>query len=666
MRVSFFLILFNSINAFMISPSRLTGSSLLLPKQKQKQKQKLNSIKMSYKPQELLESFGKGQLGNEWTYQDFLSNLKGNEIDAATITDNGRIFFIDNNYDSQPGLFNVHVLKTIPTLTDGVITKLTENHINFDIFNMADIPQAPQIPFFVQLIGFYVIGNIILNFIAQRGGGGMNMMNPLSQIKKEPEYVKPEDIDVTFEDVAGCDETKYELMEVVDFLKNPLKFEASGAKIPKGILLEGSPGTGKTLLARAVAGEAGVSFIQASGSQFIEMFVGVGAARVRSLFEAAEKASPCVIFIDEIDAVGRQRGTGFNSGNDEREQTLNQLLTNMDGFTKSTGIIVMAATNRADILDSALTRPGRFDRSIKVPLPDGLGRLKIFDVHLKDKFVSKDLDLKEFKDLTSGFSGADIANMVNEAAILSVRSNQTQITRTNLLDAFEKVTIGLPKLNKEPNIEVDRLVAVHEAGHTLLACLFNDIFTVRKVTINANTNGAGGYTLFTMKDKYMNYPTKKSILAQLMVTLGGRAAETVYFNKFSKNTTGLVNYNEKRIFREFDNLEVTTGASNDLRQATDLARNYVNLFGVDDDYCLFDNSPSQPFIGRELGMNTNKMSEITKARVDKEVERIINFALKETIKVVEENIDALSSISNKLIKYNNINSTVLENIEISY
>lgn len=648
-----FVLLLSTTNAFIVTP-------------KYYKRPKFRNIKMNYKPQELLQSLGKGQIGNEWTYQEFLSNLKDHEIDAATVTDNGRIFFIDNNYQDIPSFLNIHLLKTIPPVTDTVITKMTENNINFDILNIADLPQPIQIPFIIQFIGFYIIGNIILNFIAQRGGGGMNMMNPLQQLKKEPEYVKPEDIDVTFADVAGCDETKYELMEVVDFLKNPLKFEAYGAKIPKGILLEGNPGTGKTLLARAVAGEAGVSFIQASGSQFIEMFVGVGAARVRSLFETAQKASPCVIFIDEIDAVGRQRGTGFNSGNDEREQTLNQLLTNMDGFTKSTGVIVMAATNRADILDSALTRPGRFDRSVKVPLPDANGRRKIFDVHLKNKFVEPNLDLDEFKDLTSGFSGADIANLVNEAAILSVRSNDKLITRNNLMNAFEKITIGLPKLNKEVNVEVDRLVAVHEAGHTLIARLFNDIFNVKKVTINANTNGAGGYTLFTMRDKYLNYPTKKSILAQLMVTLGGRAAETIYFSKFKTNNSELVNYDENRIFREFDNLEVTTGASNDLRQATNIAKNYVNLFGVDDDYCLFDLSPDQPFIGRELGMNGNKMSEITKARLDKEVERVINYALKETIKIIDENIKPLAEISNLLIKENSINSTVLDNIDISY
>jgi cell division protease FtsH len=627
-------------------------------------KPRINNIQMNYKPQELIQSLGKGQIGNEWTYEDFLTNIKSHMIDAATVTDNGRIFFIDKEYTDTPDLFNIHLLKTLPSITDNVISKLTENHINFDILKMSDLSSPIQIPFFIQFFAFYIIGNIALNFLAQRGG--MNMMNPMQQFKKEPDYVKPEDIDVTFDDVAGCDETKYELMEVVDFLKNPLKFEASGAKIPKGILLEGSPGTGKTLLARAVAGEAGVSFIQASGSQFIEMFVGVGAARVRSLFEAAEKASPCVIFIDEIDAVGRQRGTGFNSGNDEREQTLNQLLTNMDGFTKSTGIIVLAATNRADILDSALTRPGRFDRSVSVPLPDASGRLKIFDIHLKDKLVSPELELDEFKDLTSGFSGADIANMVNEAAILSVRSNNTLISRDNLMDAFEKVTIGLPKLNKQTDQYVNQLVAVHEAGHTLVALLFNDIFTVRKVTINANTNGAGGYTLFTMNDRYLSFPTKKSMLAQLMVTLAGRAAETVYFNKIGRTDSTKLNYDEDTLFGEFNNLEVTTGASNDLKQASNIARNYVNLFGVDDDYCLSDNSPDQPFVGRELGMNSNKISEITKSRIDNEVERIINYAYQQTLKIIEKNIRPLSQIANKLVEYTSINNTVLENIDVSY
>lgn len=624
----------------------------------------IKTIEMNYRPQEVIQGLGRGQIGSEWTYQDFLTSLQDKIIDGATITDNGKIFFIDTEYVDNPELSNIHLFKSLPSVTDNVIAKMTQNNINFDILNVADLPQPVEVPFIVQLLGFYIIGNIILNLVTR--GGGMNMMNPLQQFKKEPDYVKPEDIDVTFEDVAGCDETKYELMEVVDFLKNPLKFEASGAKIPKGILLEGSPGTGKTLLARAVAGEAGVSFIQASGSEFIEMFVGVGAARVRSLFEAAEKQSPCVIFIDEIDAVGRQRGTGFNSGNDEREQTLNQLLTNMDGFTKSTGIIVLAATNRADILDSALTRPGRFDRSVSVPLPDANGRRKIFDVHLKDKLVSPSLELDEFKELTSGFSGADIANMVNEAAILSVRSNKTLIDRDNLMDAFEKVTIGLPKLKKENNTYIDRLVAVHEAGHTLVACLFNDIFTVRKVTINANTNGAGGYTLFTMKDRYLNYPTKKSMLAQLMVTLGGRAAETVYFKNIGRSDKVNLNYDEDTLFDEFDNLEVTTGASNDLKQASSIARNYVNLFGMDDDYCLSDNSPDQPFVGRELGMNSNKLSEDTKARVDKEVERIINYAYRKTISIIEQNIESLSKISKSLVKYNSINTTLLEDITVSY
>ena len=609
-------------------------------------------------------------------YNDFQSSLQNNQVEGVSLlTQNEQIkgiVSIDKMHNiGTYELYNFHVTKMIPSLVSGLLESLDKNHVKYDILYLPEpFDLGVIISNIFQFVALYFIGVILLQGIVPqfRNNNPMNMMTGGGGGDSYTE-VESDEIPVNFTSVAGCDEAKYELVEVVDFLKQPEKYEKAGAKIPKGVLLEGPPGTGKTLLAQAVAGEANVNYLYASGSQFIETFVGVGASRVRNLFQRAKELSPWVIFLDEIDAIGRQRGAGLAGGNDEREQTLNEILTNMDGFIKNEGIIVIAATNRADILDNALTRPGRFDRKVVVPLPDMEGRRKIIDIHFKDKNIHdvyKSGYLDELARLTGGFSGADIANMVNEAAILSVRSNQTQITRTNLLDAFEKVTIGLPKLNKEPNIEVDRLVAVHEAGHTLLACLFNDIFTVRKVTINANTNGAGGYTLFTMKDKYLNYPTKKSILAQLMVTLGGRAAETVYFNKYSKNTTGLVNYNEKRIFREFDNLEVTTGASNDLRQATDLARNYVNLFGVDDDYCLFDNSPSQPFIGRELGMNSNKMSEITKARVDKEVERIINFALKETIKVVEENIDALSSISNKLIKYNNINSTVLKNIEISY
>ena len=651
-----FCLLLSSVKGFALTGVRST-------------KPVLPQITMAYKPVDMIRQLGKGPFGPEWTYNDFIENLNKHKIDAATIADNDKIIIIDNNYADIPTQYNVHALNSLPELTNDIVKRLIEQHINFDVFKIADAPHLPDIPIFVQLIFFYILGNTILSFFLRRNGNaGMMGMNPFEKMKQEVQYVKPEDIDVKFDDVAGCDETKYELMEVVDFLKNPDKFKRSGAKIPTGILLEGSPGTGKTLLARAVAGEAGVSFIQASGSQFIEMFVGVGAARVRSLFEAATKANPCVIFIDEIDAVGRQRGAGFNSGNDEREQTLNQLLTNMDGFDKTSGIIVLAATNRADILDSALTRPGRFDRKISVPLPDVNGRKKILEVHMKNKFISPDVDIREFASLTSGFSGADLANMVNEAAILSVRYNNTEIDRQSFIDAFEKVTIGLPKLSKESNKDVNRLVAYHEAGHTVMACLFNDFFTVRKVTINANTNGAGGYTLFTSNERYMSYPTKKYLLAKIMVALGGRAAEVILYNQIDKKDKDTyINYKDSSVFKDIKNLDITTGASSDLNQATQIARTYVNLFGINDEYSLFDsNNPAQPFVGREMGLNNNKISELSKAKVDKEIEKIINFAYKQTLNIIEQNVHPLTVIANKLTLQNSVNKTTLDNLDIYY
>ena len=630
-------------------------------------KSNLQPISMSVKPSDILKSLGNGRPGEDWSYNDLSQNILNHNIDSAVITDKNSIVFLDKNFEGIPTFDNVHIFKTLPDLTDKIVKQLIDNHINFDIFNtqtQSDGGFLSQIPIGIQIFFGYLIISSIFSFIAQRNMMG-GPMNPLNQFKKDIDYVNPEDIDVSFADVAGCDETKYELQEIVEFLKNPVKYKESGATIPGGVLLEGEPGTGKTLLARAVAGEAGVSFISASGSQFIEMFVGVGASRIRKLFDKANEATPCVIFIDEIDAIGRQRGAGFNSGNDEREQTLNQLLTNMDGFDKSNGIIVMAATNRADILDSALLRPGRFDRKIGVPLPDSVGRKSILEVHCKGKKIDDNLELDEFVDLTSGFSGADLANMMNEAAILSVRYNNSNIDNKCLMDAFEKVTIGLPKLNPIENNEINQLVAYHEAGHTLVAKLFDDFFTVQKVTINANTNGAGGYTLFTSNDRYQSYPTKKYMLARLMVSLGGRAAEVLlYKNEKNKNNN---NYDESKLFECIDNLEVTTGASNDLMQASELAKTYVSLFGVDDEFCLSgNNNPNQPFVGREIGLGGDKMSEMSKSKVDGEVERIVNFAYKQTIKILSKNREALSEIADGLLKENSVGKMFLDNLDISY
>jgi cell division protease FtsH len=478
------------------------------------------------------------------------------------------------------------------------------------------------------------------------------------------EEVKSENIDVTFEDVAGCDEAKYELEEIVDFLKNPKKFTDAGAIIPSGVLLEGPPGTGKTLLARAVAGEAKSGFISASGSQFIEMFVGVGASRVRKLFEQAQKKKPCIIFIDEIDAVGRQRGAGLAGGNDEREQTLNQILTNMDGFNKDDGIIVLAATNRADILDNALTRPGRFDRKIQVGLPDYDGRRKIMDIHFKKKTVDESVDFDAISSLTSGFSGADIANLANEAAILSVRYKKEAIDKKCVIDAFEKMTIGLPKDNDSREEKVLELVAYHEAGHTIVSLLFKEFFDVRKVTINANSNGAGGYTLFTPKERFANYPTKKFMLANLITALGGRAAEVILYNKNTSSEE--LSYENSSLFPDINDLDITTGASNDLKQANSIARKYVSLFGLSDNIGLYDSTdPSMPFLGRDLASN-NKISEYTKTQIDKEVEQLVKFAFNTAVKILEKNMDGFDKIGSLLLEKKTIDKVELDEIPITF
>ena len=619
------------------------------------------AMSMVYRPSELIKQVGRGGLGEEWTYNDFVTNLQNHNVDAATITSTDNMVVIDKNYALEVKPENLHLLQGVPQLTDNLINKLVENHINFDVFNMQQGGGfLDNIPFVLQLVFFYVIGSFILNFVMQR-----NMLNNLPNMRGQSKMVNSDDIKVRFSDVAGCDESKYELMEVVEFLKDPARFKDSGAKIPTGVLLEGPPGTGKTLLARAVAGEAGVSFISATGSEFIEMFVGVGASRVRKLFGEARENSPCVIFIDEIDAIGRQRGTGFNSGNDEREQTLNQILTNMDGFDVESGIIVLAATNRADILDSALTRPGRFDRKVVVPLPDREGRKKIFGVHLRDKkYNEEEIDVDGLAELTSGFSGADIANLVNEAAIFSVRLNKTQIDQQCMLDAFEKTTIGLPKKVDNRNPDTIRLVAYHEAGHTLIAKLFSDIFDLRKITISANYNGAGGYTLFTPNERYAGFPTKRYFLAQLMLSLGGRVAELLLFQD-SKETDN--NYSDDKVFSGIDNLDITTGASNDLKQANQIARTYINLFGFNDTLGLYENGDQgQPFLGRDLAMGGDKSSEYAKDKVDREVERLINFAYKKTIEVMRTNRAGLDNIASLLLEKTSIDAKDLSSLEIKY
>ena len=646
-------------------------------------KPRLNNIVMTimpnYDPDKIINSLAKSsEILDKWSVNEFLNEIGKKHIESISLLktvgseDINALVAIDKNHQNiNPDLENLHYLETgVQKINDIIIDSIIKNDVYYKILQTPD--QSSQVSGVPNIVGFvlnglflYFILTIIINLFQRFGGGGPGGgggMNPMNMGKVQTNgVINSDEIDTSFEDVAGCDEAKYELEEVVEFLKSPERFEVAGAKVPKGVLLEGPPGTGKTLLARAVAGEAGVSFIQVSGSEFIQMFVGVGASRVRDLFKLAKENSPCVVFIDEIDAVGRKRGEQFGGGgNEEREQTLNQILTNMDGFEKSDSIIVLAATNRVDILDSALTRSGRFDRKVQVGLPDIGGRRKILDVHLRNKFVEPDTDLEELAALTSGFSGADIENMANEAAILALRQNKTTINTTNLVDAFEKLVIGLPKISKDSNPEEEELVAYHESGHTLMALLFKEFFDVRKVTINANTNGAGGYTLFSPKEKYNSYPTKKYLLANLIVSMGGRAAEILLYSKImGKNDD--VSYNNKKLFRMINNLDITTGASQDLKQADSLARSYIELFGIES----FDNSqmpkmvqnPNNPYL---------TLSETTKTEIDDYVLYLINFGLNSALNVLEANLDEFNKLASDLIIKRSVDLKYLNQLNISY
>ena len=627
-----------------------------------------------YKPLQVINSLAKSTSSlDKWNLNQLLNEINNNNIDSLTLLKknniiNGVVAIDGHHYDNIPLLNNLHYVETgIDKISDIILNKIVEKNIYYDIFNIPDGNLVENLPVILfNIFCFYLFINILSNLFSRLNGGNSNMPtmnNFMNQNKKISSIIDSNDIDTRFLDIAGCDEAKYELQEIVDFLKNPNIYNDIGAKIPKGVLLEGPPGTGKTLLARAVAGEANVAFISVSASEFIQMFVGVGAARVRELFDVAKKNQPCVIFIDELDAIGRKRGEGFNGGgNEEREQTLNQILTKMDGFDKSDSIVVLAATNRVDILDTALTRSGRFDRKVKVGLPDKQGRRAILDIHLRNKNVNNNTDFEQIASLTSGFSGADIENMANEAIILALRNNTTEITTKYLLDAFEKITIGLPLTNQVINMEKDQLVAYHEAGHTLTALLFKDIFTVRKVTINANTNGAGGYTLFTPLEKYMQYPTKKYFLANMIVAMGGRAAEIVLYNNVSNVSNIIVedNYNSDIIFGDINDLSVTAGASQDLKQIDRLARQYIELFGIDG-----NNDIEYPII-QSPNNGYTMLSDKTNRDIEKYLLKLTNMALKQAINIILSNYDSFIMIADELIKKREIDELYLSSIDVNY
>ena len=606
---------------------------------------KMNDISRLLPSNQIQQSWLNG-VGKPWSYGDLFELSASDKIQALSITSDGKnAIAIDTDHVTEVAASNLHVIKLFPENVDSLLQSLIANHVNVDII---DIPKNELFEFFGKVgEAFYNVGiyyfvitfviSILTRFGQNSGLGPGNLMSPLNN---KNNLIDATTLNTTFADVAGCDEAKFELMEVVDFLKDKEKYEQAGAKIPKGVLLEGNPGTGKTLLARAVAGEAGVPFLSASGSEFIELYVGIGASRVRSLFEKAKENAPCVVFIDEIDAVGRKRGAGIAGGNDEREQTLNQILTNMDGFTTTDGIVVVAATNRIDVLDSALTRPGRFDRKVKVGLPDSIGRKRIFDVHFKNKKLANDYNLDELVSLTPGFSGADIANLANEAAIYSVRANNTQITQQNILDAYEKITIGIPSTTNNPeDAEVD-LVAYHEIGHAFMVSLFNDIFDLRKITIKENKNGAGGYTLFTPKERFQKYATKRSVLANLIIALGGRAAEVYLYRKKNEK----VDY-DSYIFDNFKDLDITTGAVGDLKQANELARKYITEYGFGDNLCYNKNTnENMPFLGGDMSNQGNKISDIKKCDIDTQAEYLIDFAYRKALELIYSNADIFESL----------------------
>ncbi|MGB5972953.1 MAG: ATP-dependent zinc metalloprotease FtsH3, partial [Nodosilinea sp.] len=493
---------------------------------------------------------GSGPETQTWRYSQFLDSVENNQIERVSISaDRTRARFTDPEGNGQ-------VIVNLPNDQE-LISTLETNNVDIVVTPQSDDSVWVR-AFSTLLIPVLLLG--VLFFVLRRAQSGpgnqaMNFGKSKARVQMEPQT------QVTFGDVAGIEQAKLELTEVVDFLKNADRFTAVGAKIPKGVLLVGPPGTGKTLLAKAVAGEAGVPFFSISGSEFVEMFVGVGASRVRDLFEQAKANAPCIVFIDEIDAVGRQRGAGLGGGNDEREQTLNQLLTEMDGFEGNTGIIIIAATNRPDVLDAALLRPGRFDRQVVVDRPDYAGRLEILNVHARGKTFSKDVDLQKIARRTPGFTGADLSNLLNEAAILAARRNLTEISMDEVNDAIDRVLAGPEKKDRVMSEKRKELVAYHEAGHALVGALMPDYDPVQKISIIPRGR-AGGLTWFTpSEDRLESGLYSRSYLQnQMAVALGGRIAEEVIFGEE----------------------EVTTGASNDLQQVARVARQMVTRFGMSD------------------------------------------------------------------------------------
>ena len=564
------------------------------------------------------------------TQQEYSEEVTGDKIARADIYQNsqvptGRVELTLTDGSRQQ--LNVSDVNTAQTeLNDAGVTTYLHDVEQTSIFMTSILPT---------LIMAVVVIFLFMMMNRQAGGGNSKMMN---FGKSRATMIMPDARRKTFKDVAGLQEEKEDLEELVDFLKEPQKYTKMGARIPKGVILVGPPGTGKTLLAKAVAGEAGVPFFSISGSDFVEMFVGVGASRVRDLFEDAKKNAPCIVFIDEIDAVARRRGTGMGGGHDEREQTLNQLLVEMDGFGVNEGIIVMAATHRVDILDPAILRPGRFDRKIGVGKPDVKGREEILKVHAKEKPLGDDVDLENIARTTAGFTGADLENLMNEAAIWAAKSGRTYIQQQDIQQAFIKVGIGAEKKSRLISDKEKRITAYHEAGHALLFHLLPNVGPVHTVSIIPTGMGAAGYTM-PLPEKDEMFMTRGKMLDTLMVDLGGRIAEELIIE------------------------DITTGASQDIKQATQLARAMVTQYGMSERVGLLDygTDENEVFIGRDLA-HSRSFSEATAAVIDEEVKRLVDEAHTKATAIIKEHMDVLHSCAALLIEKEKIGQEEFETL----
>ena len=553
-------------------------------------------------------------------YSDLIAKMELGEVKEIEINADGKKAYVKLDGDNVPKEVNIPSMESFMNyandlLKDGKI-ELTEKSQSMLVTILSLIS-----PFGI-LIVFFIFWFILMNNAGAQGGGANKTM---SFGRSKARMTSPDDKNkVTFKDVAGIEEEKEELEEIVEFLKNPKKFTDMGARIPKGVLLVGQPGTGKTLLAKAVAGEAGVPFFIMSGSDFVEMFVGVGASRVRDLFEQAKKNAPCIRFIDEIDAVGRQRGAGLGGGHDEREQTLNQLLVEMDGFGSNEGVIVLAATNRPDVLDKALLRPGRFDRQIVVPSPDVLAREKILEVHSRNKKLADDVDLKVIAKNTSGFSGADLENVLNEAALLAARRDLEQIGMKEIEDAMVKVTMGPEKKTRVRSQKENKLVAYHEAGHAVVSRFLETQDPVHQISI-VPRGMAGGYTMYRpTEDK--SFMSKTEMEENIVSLLGGRVAEKLILN------------------------DISTGASNDIERASKIARDMVTKYGMSERIgaIMYGSGQEEVFLGRDFAQSKN-YSEETAGIIDEETKKIVDTAYQRAETILTEHIDKLHAVAEVLL-----------------